>query len=135
MFFLHHVSISVISIEDTIRFYSCFGFKESFRWRAENDSLTIAHLKLGEFFLELFCYSESNPAPEHTKNLESDLKVIGIRHFGLKVDDIEKSLLLLQAEGLAGKITPKLGRTNIRYFFITDPNGIFVEIVQDDRSL
>jgi len=40
----------------------------------------------------------------------------------------------LRAKGLADENTSiTVGRTKVSYFFIKDPDGVWVEIVKDDR--
>ena len=65
----------------------------------------------------------------------NNLKDIGVKHIALDADgDIEAALADLKTKGLASddtKIT--FGRTKVSYFFIQDPDGVWVEIVKDDR--
>ncbi len=105
-------------------------------WQAENGNLAIVQMKLGDMLLELFCYAEPKPAPESTRQLESDLKRIGIKHFGLRTKNIEATRKQLIEFGLCDEGTViNHGLTGIDYLFLKDPDGIFVEIVQDNRAL
>ena len=135
MFSLHHVALSVSDLDASIAFYSTLDFKPVYRWHAEDETLKIAHLKLGEFLLELFCFNNPSAAPDSSKELASDLPRIGIKHFGLRVADIHAALAQLQVQGLADGVQVLKGRTGIDYLFINDPDGILLEIVQDDRQL
>jgi len=136
VFRLHHVALSVSDIDASIAFYTYFGFEPVYHWHADDKKLTIVHLKLGDFLLELFSFENNAAAPDSSKNLASDLPRIGIKHFGLKVADIHKTLKYLQQQKLADDhINVIQGRTNIEYFFIKDPDSILLEIVQDDRQL
>jgi glyoxylase I family protein len=130
----HHVSLSVKDIEKSIDFYMSFGFKKCSHWIADDQNTHIAHLQLGDYFLELFWFKNHQPASTSTHALETDLPTIGIKHFGLKVASIEEAKNELQKKGFANNIEIKHGRTGIDYFFIKDPSGIFVEIVQDARD-
>ncbi|WP_293446051.1 VOC family protein [Persephonella sp.] len=133
-FYIHHVGISVYDIEKTAQFYRYFGFKEVAYYTAEDGSFKIKHLKLGDFIIELFWFSDYIPAVR--KDLWDDLKIGGYRHIALKVKDIHKTLEKLKKDGVADSNTQvNRGRTGILYFFIRDPDGNFVEIVQDDRNL
>ena len=135
MFSFHHVALSVRNIEESVVFYTLLGFDQVYQWQAEDTSLTIVHMKQGEALLELFCFSETVAAPVSTRELETDLPRIGIKHFGVRVVGIHKAKQRIEALTLAEDVHVLKGRTGIDYFFIRDPSGILVEIVQDDRVL
>ena len=135
MFSFHHVALSVQSLGRSIEFYAVFGFTPAYRWNAHDEALSIVHLKHGETVLELFCFAKRNAAPDSSQTLATDLPRIGIKHFGLRVADIYAAKCHLQALGLADDVEVNQGRTGIDYFFIKDPNGILLEVVQDDRKL
>jgi glyoxylase I family protein len=135
MFLPHHIAISISNLEHSVGFYEKLGFDTVMQWQAEDGSLSIVHMKLGDMLLELFCYASGRDAPAMEQTLESDLKTIGTKHFGLRVDDIEMARKRLIEAGLAdASVSVTKGRTGIEYFFLRDPDGLFVEIVQDDRS-
>ncbi len=133
-FYIHHVCISVSDIEKSTQFYRYFGFEEVADYTAEDGSFRIKHLKLGDFIIELFWFSDHTPAVR--KDLWDDLKTGGYRHIAFKVEDIHEILEKLKKDKVADtKTQVNKGRTGILYFFIRDPDGNFVEIVQDDRNL
>ena len=135
MFSFHHVSLSVESIELSAEFYSALGFKKVYEWQAEDRSLRIAHLKSGSVFIEMFCYLSPQAAPETTKELSTDLPRIGVKHFALKVKSITEVKDALIEKDLINDAAITRGHTEVDYFFLRDPNGILVEIVQDDRGI
>jgi len=135
MFSFHHVSFSVRNLEISVAFYSHFGFREVFRWTSDDNTLTISHLKLGDSILELFCFSDSSPCEINSLSLESGLRRIGIKHFALRVRSIKDAFDALSRSGIVPEAEIRRGRTEIDYFFVRDPDGVFLEIVQDDRAL
>ncbi len=135
MFTIHHVALSVTDMNNSIKFYELFGFKESYQWSSDDNSLKIAHLKLKDTFLELFCFKNYQEAPESSKELMSDLPRIGVKHFGLKVKSVHETKEFLIKNGYKDKIEIIRGKTEVDYFFIKDPDGILLEFIQDDRGL
>ena len=137
MFSIHHVAIGVTDLEKSVPFYEQLGFEVVMQWQADDRSLSIVHMRLNGMLLELFCYAgEPREEGMNELTLASDLKRIGTRHFGLKVDDIEASRQRMVELGLMeGQVTVTRGRTGIKYFFLRDPDGLFIEVVQDDRAL
>jgi glyoxylase I family protein len=131
----HHVALSIADRERSVAFYSQLGFEQVHLWQAEDGSLTITHLKNGESILELFCYRAAQSAPETIHATATDLPIIGTKHFGLKVDSIEAAREDLATKGVVDKdVEITQGRTGPRYFFISDPDGILVEIAEDKRE-
>lgn len=137
MYAIHHIALSVTNRERSVEFYSKLGFKQVHLWEAEDNSLTITHLKLGDFILELFCYADFEAAPDSIHATATDLPIIGTKHFGLKVDSIEAAREDLTNKGLVDKniqIIQARISSEARYFFIEDPDGILVEIAEDKRT-
>lgn len=135
MYRIHHVALSVTNREESTEFYGKLGFSEAHFWEAEDKSLSITHLALDGFILELFCFAAPLPAPDSIHTIPTDLPVIGTKHFGLKVDSIEAARDDLATKGLVKEdIQITQGRTGPRYFFIEDPDGILVEIAEDTRT-
>ncbi len=130
-FNIHHIAISVSNIQKAIEFYSLFGFKEVASYQDEN--IEIKHLYLNGFILEVFFFKDYKK--REILNLWEDLKILGVKHFALKVDDIEKARDFFIEKGIISEDTKiNKGRTGILYFFVKDPEGNFVEIVQDNRG-
>jgi len=135
MFKFHHTAITVSNVEKSLNFYKKFGFEKVAQWQSNDKSKRIIHLKLDDFYLELFWQKDNKPAPESTQNLETDLAIRGVKHFGLSVDSIEKAREKILNGGLAVEISITDGKTDVKYFFIKDPDGILLEILEDKRNL
>lgn len=134
MFKIHHIAISVSDLNKSIEFYGIFGFKKLAQWDAPDGSMKVVHLKLGDCMLELFNFKNHHPAPISSLAIETDLPTLGVKHFGLQVKSIEEIKNFLQKNGISGDVTIKKGHLVAEYFFVKDPDGILIEIVQDDRT-
>lgn len=134
-FAMHHAAISASDMTRSIIFYEQFGFKVVLHWKDPNKELEIAHLKLGENYLEIFWYKDHMPAPETANSLATDLPRIGVKHFALKVDSIHTVKEFIESRGIASNVAIQQGRTGVEYFFIEDPSGILIEILEDKRGL
>jgi len=131
MFQIDHVSISVKNISQSIAFYATLGFKTANSYTKNDGSLRIHTLKdKSGVMLELINYTSYKPAPAHTHNLNTDLNVIGIKHFGLRVISVTEALKKLRNKGFIPHTRIMKGRLGRDYFFIKDPNGILLEIIQ-----
>lgn len=84
--------------------------------------------------LELFCLADNAEAPANERQLFEDLRHTGLRHFALRAESLETARRTLIASGMApGDIAIREGKTGLRYLFLRDPDGNFVEIVEDRR--
>ena len=135
MFKIHHIALSVKNIKISYNFYKIFGFEKVLDWKSDDWNLEIMHLKLDDFILELFCFKNSNEILEESKNLQTDLLRIWVKHFWLKVENLEEIKEKFIKENIAKDIEIKLWRTGIKYFFINDPDWILLEFVEDKRKI
>lgn len=130
----HHTAVTVSNMDRSLAFYTALGFSQVHRFDEEDGSMTIVHLKLEDYFLELFSF---NYAIKSTKSFgyANDIEEIGVKHVALKTDDIEKALSELKQVGLADdSVSIEKSNTNKAWwFFIKDPDGMWVEIIKDDR--
>ena len=130
MFSFNHVTISVENLDETLEFYKKFGFVEYKEYH--DDNVDIVMIQLEKMILEIFHYKEKEELPEHSKELVKDLKTIGNKHFALGVKDINKAKEFVEKNNLCkSEIIINKGRLGKPYFFIKDPNGILMEIIEE----
>lgn len=131
MFSFHHVTLSVRDLSAAEGFYKGLGFEPVYRWQDNAGSLQICHLRLGQALLELYCFRpEEEPELSGVPPWANGFR-LGLRHFALLVDDLDKALNALHGAGmLAEKPSPVKGQTCARYVFILDPDGNSVELLE-----
>ncbi|MDQ0867315.1 VOC family protein [Arthrobacter globiformis] len=129
----HHTAISVRDLATSLSFYTGLGFEEINR--AEFDGATLVHLQLEEYALELFAYEKNRQLPPLTPGFGNDLDVLGIKHLALATDDIQGTLADLCSRGLADESIEigALPDGKAQWVFIQDPDGLWVEFIQEDR--
>jgi catechol 2,3-dioxygenase-like lactoylglutathione lyase family enzyme len=131
----HHIAISVRKLEKSQEFYEMLGYEQVYRYDELDGSLIIVHLKLDSSFLEVWWHKKNKNAESLELEHGNNLKEIGVKHIGLRTDNVGAALADMKKRGFAPEDTEiKFGRTEISYFFIKDPDGVWVEIVQDDRN-
>lgn len=122
---LGHVAFRITELDRALDFYcGKLGFREAFRLERDGEpSPWIVYLQImpGQF-VELFPGGEGEVAPRsrHT----------GYNHFCLVVDDLQATLVGLAGKGLAIDGAPKVGQDGNRQYWIDDPDGNAIELMQ-----
>lgn len=129
----HHTAISVRDLDASLAFYSALGFTEVNR--AAFDGAMLAHLQLDEYALELFAYEKNKDLPPLEPGFGNDLDILGLKHLALATNDIHAALADLRDRGLADETIEvgALPNGKAQWIFIQDPDGLWVELIQEDR--
>jgi glyoxylase I family protein len=128
---LGHIGLSVSDISKSANFYHKYcGLRCVKKYVYKEAGFTIAFLKKGGITLELFEFKKHKVLPKYRRALESDLRTLGLKHFSLEVADIEALYKKFKKIGLSLATGLRVFDDGRKYFFIRDPDGILVELMQ-----
>ncbi len=126
----HHIALTVNNIDESIAWYkNKLGFEVVHRY--EKHGMEIAHIKLGEVRMELFCYGQNTkPLPDYRRDLMEDLHVMGTKHICIEVEDLDLIIKQLKKRGV--EIIRKIDTAGFggRYTFIKDCDDILIELYE-----
>lgn len=123
-----HIGIAVKSIEESLKFYEgALGIKCTGKEFVEEQNVMTAFLPVGDTEVELL----ESTTEDGTIAKYIEKKGEGLHHIAFRVDDIEKTLEELKAQGyrLIDE-KPRLGAGGARIAFIHPKatNGVLIEI-------
>jgi glyoxylase I family protein len=134
-FTLHHIAVTVSDLDRSAAFYKHFGFEPVLSWAAADGSVTIVHLQHpAGHLLELVTY-RNLVLPTKPPAVGNDLDVVAVKHLAVRVDDIAAAHAEIVALDLGEVTDLQHGRTRMDLFFVRDPDGLWVEVVEDNRQL
>ena len=111
---IHHFAI-IASSEESVRFYTKLGFRETYRRERKYDTVVL----LDGHGMQLEMFVDPNH-PKRAMNPEN----MGLRHLALKVENIERILEELGLE--IGTIMNDW--VCVRFAFTADPDGLPIEL-------
>jgi lactoylglutathione lyase len=113
-------TLRVKNLEESIKFYTeIVGLEVASRFQAGPHG-EIAFLGGGETKIELICDGESRET-----NVGGDIS------WGFEVDSLDKALALVKEKGIAIDSGPMQPNPHVRFFFIKDPNGMRIQLVEN----
>lgn len=120
---LGHVAYKVKDFERSVKWYTqILGLEEAFRTYRDDGTLWIVYLKVNDDnFIELF----ENPQGE-----KAETPQLGMQHLCLHVDDLRATLEALAQRGHAIAGEPRVGRDGALQYWITDPDGNRLELME-----
>jgi glyoxylase I family protein len=116
---LAHIAFTVRDLDACIAFYEkTLGFRVVFDYRDEEGKRKAAYLHIGErTFIELFRGEHDAPTED-----------LGFRHFSLEVDNLEKTVAALQANGVEMARPITRGKDRSWQAWLRDPDGNLIEL-------
>lgn len=121
---LGHVAFRITDLEKSLDFYCAkLGFTEAFRLEREGEfSPWIVYIQVApNQFIELF---------PGAKGENTSRGPVGYNHFCLVVDDLPATLRELAGRGLEITGAPQQGLDNNWQYWINDPDGNAIELMQ-----
>jgi len=127
----HHVGISVGNLEESIAWYrEMLGFEEVMRMSEDAaNKMEIGHIKRGDIYIELFQVEGAKELPEYRLDPSADLRVHGVKHFGLQVDDAHAAVEELKVKGVEIAMGP-IDTPGVCFVFIRDNSGNALELIE-----
>lgn len=118
-----HVAFRISDLDQALDFYcNKLGFREAFRLEKEGEySPWIVYIQVVPgHYIELFPGAQG----------ENISRPLGYNHFCLLVDDLRATLAAFEARGLPIPGEPKMGVDNNWQYWIRDPDGNSIELMQ-----
>lgn len=135
MFKIEHIGIAVKNLEESNELFSkLFGKPHYKTERVESENVATSFFEMGESKIELL--HATSPDSAIAKYIEK--KGEGIHHIAFAVEDIEKEVERLKAEGFQPiSEKPKRGADNKLVFFFhpKTTNGVLIELCQEINSI
>lgn len=127
----HHIGIVVQDIQASEAWYvNMLGFKRQYDYGWPG--VQVVFITRGNVKLELFQNAQSTPMDPQRQSAETNLRIGGINHFALQVDDIDDAIAKLQAKGVDIVSSPREvpNGSGDRFAFIHDNEKMLVELFQ-----
>ena len=124
-----HVGIAVKNLDESVQFYESLGFKATGYEVVAEQKVKVAFLPCGDSEVELL--ESTEPDGPIARFIEKNGP--GIQHIAIRVDDIDKALEELKAQGVRLiDQTPRYGAGNARIAFVHPKatGGVLLELTQ-----
>lgn len=128
---LHHVGVVVHDLQASLDWYrNNLGFEHQYSFTLPGAQ--VAMLVRGEARLEIFQVDGAAPMTNEREEIETFLKLGGVNHFALNVDDLEETVAALAAKGVEIVIPPSSvpNHAGDRFAYIRDNERMLVELFQ-----
>ncbi len=128
-----HVHVKCRDLDKAVEFYQrIFGAKVFARESARE--VPMVRLNLGGMILNLSAVGKEENLPE-PKVHEKIWERRGLGHFGVVVDDLEKTVQEMKRKGAEFLVEPREHRPGTRIAFVKGPEADVIEIIQRDQPL
>ena len=127
----HHIGAVVQDIEASEAWYAeHLGFEHlyTYGW----PGVKVAFIGRGDLKIELFQNEQAVPMDAERQVAQTNLKIGGINHFAIQVEDLDQAVTTLQAKGVEIVSPPKdvPNGGGDRFAFIHDNEHMLIELFQ-----
>ena len=113
--FLEHVNLTVSDLDRSVAFY-CGLLGLRVRWQREAAELpAAAHVGDDRHYIAMF------QAPPGSTRPSTDYDAVGLNHFGFHVEDLKKTLAVLERQGV--EIAEQGSRGKYSFVFVRGPDN------------
>jgi catechol 2,3-dioxygenase-like lactoylglutathione lyase family enzyme len=126
---LHHVGMVVQDLEASVAWYrDHLGFQHQYDFSFPGVQATMT--VRGDARLEFFRVEGAEPMTPERQEFQTSLRIGGINHLALAVDDLDEAVAALKADGVEIVIPPSNvpNASGDRYAFIRDNERMLVEL-------
>ncbi|MCJ7695585.1 MAG: VOC family protein [Anaerolineaceae bacterium] len=123
-----HLTITVSNLDESFNFYSNifkFPYLGKIVINDSKEGKVISHFRIGNAILEL--YSFDIPTIPFLRN--HDNTHLGLRHFGLLVDEVDPVMVHLKSIGAPILYQPVDAIGGVRTCFFSDPDTVAIELI------
>jgi catechol 2,3-dioxygenase-like lactoylglutathione lyase family enzyme len=128
---LNHVGIVVRDLEASIAWYvEHLGFERLYAYGFPG--VRSAFVRRGGFRIEFFQTEGAAPMAAEREQAQTNLRIGGLNHFAIEVDDIDAAIAELEAKGVTIVSPPRdvPDSGGERYAFIHDNERMLIELFQ-----
>lgn len=132
---INHVGVVAADLEASVAWYvRHLGFERLYEYSFPG--VVAAFVRKGDLRIEFFQSEGASPMAPERRDIATNVKIGGINHFALEVDDIDAAFAALVANGVEIVQPPAEipGSGGEKFGFIKDLEGMLVELFQPCRS-
>jgi len=125
-----HLTLTVSDLDEALRFYrDLLGFPVLGQlFFKDTRGFTITYLQAGSAVLELFSFSK----PTIPRRWNPDETILGLKHFGFVVEDVDATANGLKEAGVRFIYEPSDALGNVKTAFFEDADGNALELIDGE---